>query len=228
MYVDVNGDAPKPVRSRIQYNGNGVFCVDVNNLNRATRNNHNAAAQNPDNWTYNKQTGQYDIGISTQVAAIQSAPNPSPIGIEAEHTTIKTEGTRIAKSTGQTDRRYGHTMNTVGNGADTRGTAAFMLAIDAFFIGYNLWQSFSVLQDLNAIDKQKGLLQQAVKFVDDYMGNINPKYQNANDIGAIVNYVFQGVNDTGNSDITKIGTEILKKAGRYDTNTQQAKPLIQE
>jgi RHS repeat-associated protein len=45
--VDPNGY--EPTKSRIQYNGNGIFNVNISSLNRATRNNYYAAAQNPNN-----------------------------------------------------------------------------------------------------------------------------------------------------------------------------------
>jgi hypothetical protein len=70
-FIDPDGNKPKPARSRIQYSGNGFFDVNINSLNRATRNNYYAAVQNPDNWTYDSQTGQKDIGISTRVGEIQ-------------------------------------------------------------------------------------------------------------------------------------------------------------
>jgi hypothetical protein len=44
------------------------------------------------------------------------------------------------------------------------------------------------------------------------------QYQNQNDLGAIINFVYQGVNETGNPNITKIGIDILKEAGKYDPN----------
>jgi hypothetical protein len=103
-----------------------------------------------------------------------------------------------------------------------------MLALDAFFVAYSLWDAISVSQDLNAIDHQKVLLNQATQIVNNNMALIDPKYQNTNDIGAITNYVFQGVNSTDNPDITTIGTNILIQAKRYDNDTKQAKPLIQE
>ena len=52
--------------------------------------------------------------------------------------------------------------------------------------------------------------------------------QNINNTGAIQNFVFQGVNNTGNQDITVMGTYILKFIGRYDEKTKQVKPLIQK
>lgn len=48
------------------------------------------------------------------------------------------------------------------------------------------------------------------------------------DIGAITNFVFQGVNNTGNQDISRIGTDILKRQNRYDERTKKVKPLIEE
>ena len=38
----------------------------------------------------------------------------------------------------------------------------------------------------------------------------------------------RGVNNANNQDITTIGTNILKSIGRYDENTKQIKPFIEE
>ena len=90
--------------------------------------------------------------------------------------------------------------------------------------------AYAVNQDLNAIEREKGLLQIAFREVRKAVidGRISPQYLNQNDLGTIVNFVFQGENNTGNSDITQIGTNILKNIGKYDTQTKTVKPLIQE
>jgi hypothetical protein len=231
MFIDPDGNFTKPVRSRIEYGGNGVFRVNLNNLNRATRNNYNAANENSNNWTYNKTLGQKDIGINRDIGEIRlrtsqvsNRENYMPFGVEQQHTSTKTVAEN-AKSTGLPDKRV--SSPTMASGAASVGGAVFTLALDAFFVGYNLWEAFSVQQDLNAIDRQKGLLQQAFKEVMN-TDLVPSQYQNNNDIGAIVNFVFQGVNDTGNKDITKIGTDILKSINRYDTQTKRVKPLIEE
>ena len=224
------------LKSRIQYNGNGIFSVNLNNLNKVTRNNHRIASLNPKNWTYNSQTGQQDLGISTIVGKIQiqnspiaDRPDYIPFGIEQGHTTIRTVGEN-AKSTGKPDRRVGRDINTTSSPAATRGGAGIMLALNAFFVSYDLWSAYSVNQDLNAIEREKGLLQIAFKAVEESInvGIVPPQYQNNNDIGAIVNFVFQGINNTGNQNITTIGTDILKAIRRYDTQTQTIKPLIEK
>jgi hypothetical protein len=45
-------------------------------------------------------------------------------------------------------------------------------------------------------------------------------------IGAIVNYVFQGVNSTKNKDIEIIGNNILSTLGRYDKDKKQFMPFV--
>ena len=118
-------------------------------------------------------------------------------------------------------------MNTVGGGATSRGGGAFMLAVNAVNLAYDYWSVFSILGDNCAIVNQSNLLQQSFNSVKE-SGLVPSQYQNTNDMGAITNFVFQGVNDTGNSDITTIGTNILKSIGRYDEKTKQVKPLIEE
>ena len=61
------------------------------------------------------------------------------------------------------------------------------------------------------------------------MGLIPQKYKESNDkLGAIVNYVFQGVNTTKEQNITKISQQMLKKVGRYDKETKKYRPLIEK
>ena len=64
------------------------------------------------------------------------------------------------------------------------------------------------------------------------MNNIDlvpTKYRNNEDItGAIINYVFQGEKTTKDKNITRIGQQILKKAGRYDAKSKKYKPFINE
>ena len=227
-YINSDGNKPKSVRSRIQYDGQGVFSVNLSSLNEATRNNYNLAVLDSNNWTYNSQTGKQDIGISRKVAEIQlqytpftARPDYTPVGVEQEHTTTRTVGEN-AKSTGQPDRRVGRDINTVGSGAATQGGAIFMLALDAFFIGYDWWATYSVEQDRNAIDRDKQSLKRAFKLVDeiqtwDINGTTIPyKYRNVNDLGAITNFIFQGENNTGNRDITNIGIEVIKLSKHYE------------
>ena len=47
-------------------------------------------------------------------------------------------------------------------------------------------------------------------------------------MGAIINYVFQGVNTTKEQNITRIGQMILKKEGRYDKEANKDKPFIEK
>jgi RHS repeat-associated protein len=222
-YIDPDGNAPTPPRSRIEYRGNGVFGLNVNNLNKGTRDGLYRANLDSRNWSPNS------IGISTKVAAIQlkQSSRPSTVGVDQQHTTTKTVSERIAQSTGMPDKRSERTISTVGGGAVSRGGGAFMLAINAVNLAYDYWSTFSILNDNNAITQQSSLLQQSYNEVMK-SGLVPSQYQNLDDLGAITNFVFQGINNTNNQDITKIGTNILMKMGRYDKKTKQVKPLIEE
>jgi hypothetical protein len=224
--IDPDGNEASSPRSRIEYRGNGVFGLNVNNLNKGTRNSLERANLDNRNWSPNS------IGISTRVATInvKQTDRPSTVGVDPSHTTTKTVSTRTAQSTGLPDKRDSRTINTVGGGAKTRGGGAFMFAINTVNLAYDYWSTFSIYNDNNAISQQSMLLQKAFSAVENGMQNglIPEQYQNANDLGAITNFVFQGVNDTGNQDFTKIGTDILNRIGRYDKEAKRAKPLIEE
>jgi len=138
-------------------------------------------------------------------------PNHNPTNIITE--AVKTKSSNYTQS----DRRVSPRAVSSG-GAGARGTAAFMLAIDAFYVAYDIFTAYWIVSDLNGIDKDKELLGkafEALKF-GRRNGLIPPKYQNPEDLSIILNFVFQGVNDTGNEDITNIGTNILNEVGKYD------------
>src|SRR5574344_593650 len=71
-------------------------------------------------------------------------------------------------------------------------------------------------------------LNNAAKNVFSDMSLVSKKYQKNNNImGAIINYVFQGVNTTKNMDVETIGNAILKKVGRYDSETKKLSRMYQ-
>ena len=228
--IDLDGLSPKPPRSRIEYRGNGIFGININSLNKATRQNYYNAGRNSNNWTTNSITGQKDIGISTTIAEIKINYTPISNIVGVKNTTVTTEAEK-SNSTGLPDSRVKpRNINTVGSGAGTKGFGAFALGLNAVNLTYDYWNTFSLNGDMNAIENQKGLLQKSFEAVNmgAKYGLVPPQYQNKDDMGAITNFVFQGVNDTGNQDITTIGTDILKSMGRYDKNTNQVKPIIEE
>jgi hypothetical protein len=216
-------------RSRIEYSGNGEFRIDLNALSRTARNNFWIANNDTRNWAPG------DHGICRKVGVIFS---PEPVhdqmflfGVRPQHTFVRKVG-GVAKSTGQPDRRvYGAVPTTVGP-ATSRvavGTGVgVMLALNFAITGIHMWNSISAFNDLQAIRRQEGQLENAFNLVQWAMPIIDLKYQNANDLGAITNFVFQGVNDTGNQDFTRIGIFILRSVERYDSNTGEVKPLIMQ
>jgi len=186
--------------------------------------------ENTDNW----KPGE--IGISTVVAEFTYQipfPNVPPGGLprlsstydatkEGYNITERSTKAETAKSTGLPDKRVQPRTVTTGNvnGAGTRGGAAFMLALDAYFIAYNIFTAYWVNSDLKGIERDQGLIHESYKIVMRAVSNnlVPPKYQNQNDLGAIINYVYQGINETGNSEISEIGNKILKAEGTYDPN----------
>jgi RHS repeat-associated protein len=227
-YIDPDGNTFGDYRtSRVSYSGGGTFCINLNSLHNFTRNNILAANENRANW----KSGE--IGISTVVGQFtyqQSLPTEPPggrlprlsstydatqKGYDITQSSTKAE---TAKSTGLPDQRVRTRTVTTGNvsGAGTRGGATFMIALDAFFIGYGILTAYWVNDDLTAIKRNQGLIKQATNAVMENLNLIDPKYQNQNDLGAIINFVYQGINTTDNPDITNIGIDILKAKGIYD------------
>jgi hypothetical protein len=92
-----------------------------------------------------------------------------------------------------------------------------------------MWTTFSSVQDMNALKRQGKILEEAADAVEEAIDNglVPLQYINKNDLGAIVNFVFQGINDTGNQEISTIGSRILRSINKYDSNTGQVQPFLQ-
>jgi len=190
------------------------------------------ANQDPSNWSYNTQTGQRDIGINTEIGrvvihSITPVSRPETVSIDSKHTSVRTVGAN-ARSTGLPDRRVGRDVPTMGSGPRARGGGAVVMLINAVNFSFSMGNAFSLRRDRMAIAIQKRLLKQAIHVVNENMDLVPSQYQNNNDLGAIINFVFQGVNNTGNPSITTIGIDILERIERYDPQTQKVRPLILE
>ena len=77
------------------------------------------------------------------------------------------------------------------------------------------------------LDTLTSLLLHASKVVTNSISLFPTKYKNdSNFIGGVIDYVFEGKNILGNSDVTKYGNEILKLIGRYDSKQNKPIPLV--
>ena len=83
--------------------------------------------------------------------------------------------------------------------------------------------------DSNALENQTASLRVSYETVSINSTLIPDKYKQDTDIiGAIVNYVFQGINSTKNRDVEIIGNRILFNSGRYDKEKEQYMYFIQQ
>ena len=215
--------------SRITYSGNGTFRIDLDKLHNYSRKSILMASNISTNW----KPGE--IGTNTVVGQIsfpQTIPNWPPSGLprlsntydatkEGYNITERNTKAVTAQSTGRPDNRVRTHTITTGNvgSASTRGGAGLMIVLDVYFIAYGILTAYWVNNDLEGISKDQILLEKSTSIVKEALKRnlIPPQYQNQNDLGAIINFVFQGVNETGNKEITSIGILILKEAGMYDS-----------
>lgn len=231
VFIDSDGNAPK--RSRIEYRGNGVFGININNLNTPTRKDFLRRNNDPNNW----RPGE--IGINTEIVKIERIANYSsfstnadysPVGVDPENTNIKVVAP-IAKSTGLPDRRYKpRYVSTIGTGNVTKIGAGAMMVLNLAIEIIDKSILFSMDNDFDAIRDQTKMVNSAIQGVLHEAGQkfIPQKYCNENDLGAIANYVFQGKNSTRDKNIQILGNQILKRMGRYDAKNKRYKPLIEE
>ena len=213
--------------SLIEYRGEGVFGIRLENFSTATRNSFARANNDPKNWKHG------EIGINTEVGKISinnyahknySVGRKLP-GIDPKDGAINIKRP-IARSTGQEDRRF-HKFEPM----PIRGSAKAVGAIAILNISISAidtYLTYTTFWDSEALNKQKALLFTSINAVNLHMGLIPEEFRNDDKMGAIVNYVFQGENSTGDKEITRIGKQILQKMERYDKESKRYKPVIED
>ena len=226
--IDPNGNWSWPWErgSLIEYRGNGVFGIRIENFSKTMQSNFKRANNNPANW----RPGE--LGINTEIGKI-SVDNYAhksftigrkPAGIDPKDGNVRIRRP-IAKSTGQEDRRF-HSFDPM----PVRGSAKAVGSIAILdFANYavDTYMTLSTFWDSNAFDDQMASFRKAIRAVNSQMNSIPDNYRNdTNKMGAILNYVFQGENTTKDKNIDKIRQNILSKSGRYDRTNKTYKPFI--
>ena len=226
--IDPNGNWSWPWErgSLIEYRGNGVFGIRIENFSKTMQSNFKRANNNPANW----RPGE--LGINTEIGKI-SVDNYAhksftigrkPAGIDPKDGNVRIRRP-IAKSTGQEDRRF-HSFDPM----PVRGSAKAVGAIAILdFANYavDTYMTLSTFWDSNAFDDQMASFRKAIRAVNSQMNSIPDNYRkDTNKMGAILNYVFQGENTTKDKNIDKIEQNILSKSGRYDRTNKTYKPFI--
>ena len=226
--IDPNGNWSWPWErgSLIEYRGNGVFGIRIENFSKTMQSNFKRANNNPANW----RPGE--LGINTEIGKI-SVDNYAhksftigrkPAGIDPKDGNVRIRRP-IAKSTGQEDRRF-HSFDPM----PVRGSAKAVGAIAILdFANYavDTYMTLSTFWDSNAFDDQMASFRKAIRAVNSQMNSIPDNYRkDTNKMGAILNYVFEGENTTKDKNIDKIGQNILLKSGRYDRTNKTYKPFI--
>ena len=226
--IDPNGNWSWPWErgSLIEYRGNGVFGIRIENFSKTMQSNFKRANNNPANW----RPGE--LGINTEIGknSVDNYAHKSftigrkPAGIDPKDGNVRIRRP-IAKSTGQEDRRF-HSFDPM----PVRGSAKAVGAIAILdFANYavDTYMTLSTFWDSNAFDDQMASFRKAIRAVNSQMNSIPDNYRkDTNKMGVILNYVFQGENTTKDKNIDKIGQNILLKSGRYDRTNKTYKPFI--
>jgi hypothetical protein len=184
------------------------------------------ANNDSNNWSDN------NIGISTTIGSIDNLPKkstsipkyinfPDLIDINNEDGdvtnnigNIKTQGTKIAESTGKIDRRYGKDINGMspaGSVNMARGIIALNIAIKSFEGGVFLARKYEEYK----ISKHLEFLENAIGNVNMELNSKNSlipeEYRNESDLSNIINTVLQGENSSDNKNLYDIGIKIYNK-----------------
>ncbi len=226
-YIDPDGmwSWPWERKSLITYSGNGLFKLNMNNFSASTRSTFQRMNNDPHYWQPN------EIGINTEVGKVfvkghhSYALSHKPVGIEEKQTSLDIK-IKDAASTGLPDRRFKSRSISPVRGAKGAGA---MLALDIVVATVDQYSMLSNFWDSNALENQTASLRVSYETVRINSTLIPDKYKQDTDIiGAIVNYVFQGINSTNNRDVEIIGNRILFNSGRYDKEKGQYMYFIQQ
>ena len=226
-YIDHDGmwSWPWERKSLITYSGNGLFKLNMNNFSASTRSTFQRMNNAPHYWQPN------EIGINTEVGKVfvkghhSYALSHKPVGIEEKQTSLDIK-IKDAASTGLPDRRFKSRSISPVRGAKGAGA---MLALDLVVATVDQYSMLSNFWDSNALENQTASLRVSYETVSINSTLIPDKYKQDTDIiGAIVNYVFQGINSTKNRDVEIIGNRILFNSGRYDKEKEQYMYFIQQ
>uniref|UniRef100_UPI0027E3A74C RHS repeat domain-containing protein n=1 Tax=Prevotella sp. TaxID=59823 RepID=UPI0027E3A74C len=187
--IDPNGNWSWPWErgSLIEYRGNGVFGIRIENFSKTMQSNFKRANNNPANW----RPGE--LGINTEIGKI-SVDNYAhksftigrkPAGIDPKDGNVRIRRP-IAKSTGQEDRRF-HSFDPM----PVRGSAKAVGAIAILdFANYavDTYMTLSTFWDSNAFDDQMASFRKAIRAVNSQMNSIPDNYRkDTNKMGAIPN-----------------------------------------
>ena len=182
--------------SLIEYRGDGVFGLRMENFSKTTQRNFNIANNDPKCWNIG------EIGISTEIGRVSinkyvhksytvGRKNP---GIDPKDGVINIKRP-IAKSTGQEDKRY-HKFEPIPVRGSTGAIGAIAI-LNITMVALDTYMTYSSYWDSEALRKQRSSLLNAMTAVDVHKGLIPQRYQEDNDkLGAIVNgdYILQHPN----------------------------------
>ena len=245
-----------PNKSKIKYcHTREAFMLDLESLNKSTRDMYTRASQNPVNWK--STNGVPNIGIDFTIAKISvlvpnSKVNSLPVFPNEIHryegrpvrpyksydpshnpSSISTKDPAKAggKATSIPSNKDGKSASIpprhipgnsslprtrgIGGGGATRAMGASIFIINAVLEGYNVWNATKINEDLENIKFQTELLRIAIRDVNVMLENglIPPECQNTKSINAIINFIYQGINDTGDPKVEEIGLDILRRKG---------------
>ncbi len=221
-YLDAN-------KSRFEFKQGGVH-LKVSNFLWINRKRWENAASYPQNWTYNSETNQKDIGISTMVSPIYvlhgatdipmgsidntyGAVDPSYNPTEHKIENPKTKSSNYTLD----DKRYPN--RNVSSASPSIGKwARGILAIDILNVLVEQYISIAAFYENRIIEKQKKYIDYVLRDINEALEHkpeiIPNEYRNIQSITNIMNVILQGENNTDDPMIDKIGMKIFNSVSK--------------
>ncbi len=228
-YLDAN-------KSRYQFKQSGIH-LKVSNFLWINRKRWEASSSDPNHWTFNSETNQKDIGISTEVSSLNvmryfpemplgsidntyGAVEPSYNPSQHQISNPKTKASNYTK----TDNRYANRIVS-GASASTKTAARSILAVDVLNTIAVQYIGLAALYENRILEKQWKYVNLVIKDMNEALNHqseyIPDSYMNLQSITNIMNVILQGENNTNDPMIEQIGKKIFESISKK--NIQNSK-----
>ncbi len=201
----------------------GRLQIKVQNFMRVNRSAWNSANSNSANW----KNGQY--GIDPTIGNLQFKTNPPKASdIPVEHLPSYSKGQTESGVKSEGYGRAGKREVARGKGINvppSKGKGAmYAISVDAINFGMEQYMSWAKDYDLEKIEEHSLIATQVSSDMTKALneGLIPSEYQNKESIVNIMNVVLQGVNNTNDKEIYKIGMNIYNTVSSHQSSTPAA------
>ena len=190
--------------------------IKVENFLDINKDAFNKANQNPENWTYHKDTKTKDIGIDQTVYELSYRFISPKIPEATDNLPKSAEGqTKTGAEKPLPSKDKGSKKETTHYGPNQKRAATAgrtMALIDGVKEAYKISCDLAAAWDLELIFQHKEVARKVIRQVNEAAGELKLiplEYQTPERMIDIMNYVLQGVNNSNDPKIAEIGKQVF-------------------